>query len=345
MKKLINFDIKKKRIVICILVGLIITYPFIIQLAFGLLSIDVEQKRLWIFNMPIKDFTSSWISLWSVVCAIAGIYQVYKKINVLKSQHRELAILQNKQLDTQILNQYFTCISMLNSDSEIVRLNAIGNLYHLANEYNKYVTSVCNNFCDILCSSNKHSIKEKKRVIRYLFEKHSIFHNQEKDLNNCHIDGLSFNKLYINNAQFNNSIIDKCSFQSTTIANSEFIAAKINSTLFRHATIKSTNFKDIHILNDSIFDRNTVFYNLNFTSALLDKTNFNDCAFSECNFSNATIKNTQYSKIKFANCNFDFHHIYQTSFMFTGPKYMKEFKEKLINTNNMHIESNVIMFV
>lgn len=345
MNKHINLDSKKNRIAICIIVGVIITYPFIIQLVFGFFGIDLEQKRLWTFNMPIKDFTSSWISLWGVVCAIIGVYQVYEKICFSRSQHKELTILQNKQLDTQIYNQYYTLISMLNSDSEIVRLNTIGNLFHLAKEYNKYVQSVCDNFCDILCSSNKHSVKEKKRVIRYLFAKNSIFHNQEKDLNNCNLEGLSFNNLYINNAQFNKSQIDQCSFQSTTIANSEFIAAKIHSILFRHVMIKNVSFKNAHILNGSQFDRNTIFHKISFTGTSFDKADFNKCSFSECDFSDAVINESNYCNNKFVKCNLDFHSINQTSFTFIESKHMKEFEEMLVNTNNLHIEGNAIQFV
>ncbi len=64
------------------------------------------------------------------------------------------------QIQRDIRERYQACVQLLESDSEISRLNAINNLYLIAKEHsNSYLEIVCNTFCDIV-RSNKFILAE-----------------------------------------------------------------------------------------------------------------------------------------------------------------------------------------
>lgn len=336
---------KRIRIIYFFLAGIAITYPFILQLVFGLLGI--KDSKLFTFNMDPKDFTISWVSLWGVICTIVGIYQIHEKITLSKKQHDDLIRTQCRQLDTQIQNnyikRYMECINMLNSDNETVRLNAIRYLYILAKECKSYIEPVCGILCDILCSDSNYSKKEQQNIIKYLFNKKvSIFHEVKKNINKCNIIDLSFNNACINNTNFNNTSIENCSFQGTIISNSNFIGAHIKSSLFRTTHIKHTSFKDTLISDNTKFDRKPM-YKVDFQSATLNKVIFSSTCFNNCNFSNSKITESQFSMIKFENCILDFDQIAKTNLTFSQSNYIHDFREMLPNKfNKIYTEGNIV---
>lgn len=329
-----------------VLAGIVITYPFTLQLISS--CFNFEYGKLYTFNMSLNEFTISWIAFCGLVCSIVGVYQVFEKLEISRIQHKELIEKQYKQLNTQIQNnyleRYYSFINMLNSDNEIVRLNAIANLYLLAKSSDMCTEPICGNFCDILCSDGKHSKKEKQRVVDYLFNKDcKIFECMEKNINNCHLIDLCFIKANIINANFNNTILENCEIHKSRICDSRFIGTEFKGILFRTTQIKHSNFRHAVISQGTNFNRFTI-DDVIFSQVICDGAMFNSGYINKCDFSSAKISQSRFSNVKFIKCVFEFNKIKQTTIAFSISKYIYDFMNMLPAkyANMIHVQGNVL---
>ncbi len=337
---------KKIRIALFVIAGIIITYPFTLQLISGCLKFDYDE--LYTFNMPLNEFTISWIAFWGLVCSIVGVFQVFEKLHISRIQHKELIMTQYKQLNTQIQNnyleRYYSCVNMLNSDNEIVRLNAIINLYLLAKDSDMCAESICGNFCDILCSDGKHSRKEKQRVVNYLFNKDcNIFGCMEKNINDCHLVDLYFIRANIINTNFNNTVWKNCEIHKSEIIDSCFIGAEFRKVLFRTTQIKHSNFRHSIISKETNFNRFKI-DDVIFSQVVCNGAMFNSGYINKCDFSMAKVSQSRFSNVKFIKCVLELNEMNQTTVVFSEPKYREDFINMLPAKyeNMIHVQGNVL---
>lgn len=337
---------RRKRIILFIIAGIVITYPFTLTLSSGCFKFD--YGKLYTFNMALNEFTTSWIAFWGLVCTMVGLYQIYEKLRISKIQHQELIMARCKQLNTQIQNNYFerfySSIKMLSSDDEIVRLNAMAHLYLLAKESAIYTETICCNFCDILCSGTKYSRKEKQRVIKYLFNKDcNVFEHIKKSINNCHLVDLYFSESNIVNASFNNTIIENCRIHASEIVYSDFIGAEFRNVLFRTTQIKHSNFRRSLMSKGTNFSKSKIDYVI-FSEINCNETTFNSGYINECDFSMATIRQSIFSNIKFVKCILEFDTINQTTLLFSKVEYMNDFMKMLPAKyeHMIHVQGNIL---
>lgn len=334
-----------KQIMLFFITGIVITYPFTLTLISGCLKSD--YGKLYTFNMSLNEFTTSWIAFWGLVCTMVGLYQIYEKLCISKIQHKELVMAQCKQFKTQIQNNYFeryySCIEMLSSDDEIVRLSAIANLYLLARS-DIYTETICCNFCDILCSDTKHSRKEKQRVIEYLFNKDcSIFEHIKKNINNCHLIDLYFVESNITNTSFNNTIIENCQIHNSKITNSYFIGSKFKNVSFKTTRIRHSNFRHSLFLGETKFNKLEA-DDVIFSEISCNDTMFNGKYLNKCDFSMAQIIQSRFSNIRFIECIFDFAEIKNTTLVFSKVEYLNSFRKMLPTKyeNMIHVQGNIL---
>lgn len=348
--KLPKFSNKTKWIVVFVVSFLVIAYPFVLSVLLG-----PNPNEKWTFNLPFNVFINSWFVFFSVLGVAIGIYQVQKKAALSKkqtdtqhdlkddTQQRQLEVQyelmrdQQRQLDIQNKNanrvRYANCMAMLNMDNEIVRLQALNDLYLLANENPKeYIVPVCKTFCDIISSkSDKYSQKEIQRIFKYLFvEEPRIFDQLRKDINNSRFADLMITDAHINNTNFNNTIIDNCKIHHSEITNSNFIGSTFKNCVFR-----TTHFNNI-IFRKAIFSDQTIFSRLNIDGSVFTSAKFNDVGFDsvglcDSDFSEAEIEQTTFIRTNFTRCILDFKRIRQVKLNFIDSRYLDAFKKMLPN--------------
>ena len=358
--------LRSKKWHLCLtLLFLVATYPFYIQLF-------METDTIYTFNMPLQDFISTWLTLWGLVGAAIGIYQVQHKIELTKkkqdaersyqqdlltSQHKQLKLqAEQMQRQTQIVcnARYDKFVEFLENNSGIIRLTAINGLYKLAQEHpDQFLESVCNTFCKILCENSQNSTNttlsvsvETKEILKLLFMRRPlIFDSCTKILINCHLSDIRFVKADISNTYFMGSSFTNCSFHHVVINESLFNNAQFKSVLFRSGRIKHTNLKKTEI-SDTHFERMDL-YVTSFLNAEIVASNFMRMGIDNCDFTDAQIKDSQFLDTKFShNSVLEAKNIRNSNFTFPDniqrDRFITLFTEEEQNT--MQIENNIIHF-
>ena len=332
----------------------------------------METDAIYTFNMPLQDFISTWLTLWGLVGAAIGIYQVQHKIELTKKrqdaeqsyqqgllafQHEQLK-LQAEQMQRQIRDvcnaRYDKFVESLKNNSGIIRLTAINGLYQLAQEHpDHFLESVCNTFCKILCENSQNSTNtilsdsvETKEILKLLFMRQPlIFDSCTKFLINCHLSDIRFIKANISNTYFMGSSFTNCSFHHVVINESLFNNAQFKSVLFRSGQINHTNLKKTEF-SDTHFERMDL-YATSFLNAEIVASKFMQTGIEHCDFTDAQIKDSQFLDTKLTDHNvLEAKNIRNSNFTFPNniqrDRFIALFAEEEQNT--MQTENNIIHF-
>lgn len=311
-------------------------YPFIVLYIMIISRIDCSMLFL---KMTFPEFATPWFAIWSVLGAGVGLYQFQKNMEMSKEHNEDIINTQKEIIDIrqQMVNieheryysRYERCMQMLNSNSEIIRLQAIDSMCVLASENKEYVVSVCNALCNILSTTKIVTKIEKQRVITCLFDQYSfVFENVEKNINNGSLDGLRFVKVNIKNAHFNNTTLINCKFHNSDIQESIFIYAEFRHVLFRTTTIKHTLITNAVMHCETRISRSEL-HDVNFTQSELKDIQIADVIFNKCEFLKSNILDVCGQKIKFHICGFDCNNICGLKLMFSNEQYLKIFVDML----------------
>lgn len=344
-----------------ILIVLIIIYPFLHHLMHD--SIKYIDD-VYTYGLSLNEFYTHWIGLWGFVGVIIGIFQVQKRNNTIIEYNQKQLDIQNKQIQQQneqiklqiqrdIRERYQACVQLLESDSEISRLNAINNLYLIAKEHsNSYLEIVCNTFCDIV-RSNKFILAEDnislpqdiQKIINYLFRASPfIFDDCVKNLNNVKLLAISLNNAHIKNTNFNGATFVNCIFNNSAISDSYFNSVSIRSTLFKtckikHSFFRNSIFEDTQIIKSEIFD-------VLLSQSMLNGAIFSKTRVGQSDFSNTQINDSIFANVKFdTKCIFEYKELRRTRFAFPDSIYLSRFVKLLpIRYQYQRQEGNIVVF-
>ena len=338
----------------CCLIG----YPFIALTIYKIFKFSIGD--LYTFGLPLNDFISSWITLWGVVAAFIGLYQIklsQDKLSHNISYYEKSLEAQQKQLDQQqqqfIENKFQTNLCSLASDDYLIRLIAVENLYYLAMEHkDKYRDRVCQTFCEFIKTfkTDKKFRNETKmppdmvRILNLLFViTPNIFNECEKDLSHCRLVDVTLCNATISNTKLIMAELFKCTFHCT-----DFTNCMMFNLVMRDSEIKTSKIKKCQM-------HKSEFVKVKFNQTKLRDISFCDsdllyCTFARCSmlnidFSSSKIDDTKFIKTKFnekselISCD-----VSNTSFSFSNESDLKKFQYNIssIHQSKINVEGNII---
>lgn len=275
-------------------------------------------------GLTFSEFTTDWLSMWGILVAMFGVWQVQKRISQqseqLKILHNQLASqilfesLQNTSKETQLrLQELSSAITKLESTEESVRSGGINALYEHARKYPDDRQVVC----DVLCSHirSKASVSlvnsltmirgEVKIILRILFKSGTdVFGDCEKNLTNIYLAGQNFMQCKISNADFSGTQFNGCVFNDNTKINKcTFINIKISDSEFLYSEIKDVQFYKSELSN-TLFNE-TNLYKIRFSQTVIRECNIKRSYIDDVDFRSVIMNNTLFVKSKtFRNLTF-----------------------------------------
>lgn len=341
----------------CVCGCVLIAYPFILLAICRVFDLSIGD--LYAFELPLNDFISSWITLWGVIAAFVGLYQIklsQDKLSQNVSYYQKSLEAQQKQLDQQqkqfIDNKFQTNLCSLASDDFLIRLIAVENLYYLAMEHDKYRARVCSSFCEFIKTfkTDKKFKNETKmppdmvRILNLLFVMTpNIFNEYEKDLSKCRIVDVTLCNANISNTKLVESELFKCTFHNTNFNN-----CMMFNLVMRDSEIKTSKIKNCHMQKNKFIKvkfNQTKLRDVSFCDSNLLSCTFARCTMLKIDFSSSKIDDTKFIKTKFnekselISCD-----VSNTSFSFTNEADLKKFQCNISNIqrSKINMEGNII---